>query len=230
MVATATKPTRDPRLLRQQTEKTNNGTNNNSNTSVSLGSKTAILDSNNKIVTNTKSIRDNRIEARLVANKDNAPPPKLDKSKTFLKSRQSEQKPNKPPRSKNTADNNDSKSFAGKSSVIVLDSPTKSKSESKSPTKSPNRHKKIDKKSFKDTKRDRDIKSHKNESVPTTFKGVKAKNRNYIRRNRSPSFSPEPHQDTDLRVTGPPEKQARLQPEITEEKSKFSSQAILSTK
>ncbi|XP_064215104.1 pre-mRNA cleavage complex 2 protein Pcf11 isoform X1 [Tribolium castaneum] len=227
LVAAATKPTRDPRLLRQQTEKTTNGTNNSSSTSVSLGSKSSILDSNNKVVTNTKSVRDNRIESRLVTNKDNAPPPKLDKSKTFLKSRQSEQKPNKPPRSKNSADN-DSKPFSGKSSINLLDSPVKIKSDLKSPTKSPNRHKKkdhsTDKKGFKDAKRDRDNKGHKNDSLQTTFKGVKAKNRNYIRRNRSPSYSPEPNQDTDLRVSGPPEKQARLHPETVEEKSKLVAQ------
>ncbi|XP_044254626.1 pre-mRNA cleavage complex 2 protein Pcf11 [Tribolium madens] len=223
LVATATKPTRDPRLLRQQTEKTTNGTNSSSSTSVSLGSKSSVLDSNNKVVTNTKSVRDNRIEPRLINNKDNAPPSKLDKSKTFLKSRQSEQKPIKP-RSKNSADN-DSKPFSGKSSINLLDSPVKIKSELKSPTKSPNRHKKkdhsMDKKGFK---RDRDNKGHKNDALPTTFKGVKAKNRNYIRRNRSPSYSPEPNQDIDLRVSGPPEKQPRLHPETAEEKSKLAAQ------
>jgi hypothetical protein len=147
LVAAATKPTRDPRLLRQQTDKTSNGTNSSTSSGVSLGSKTAILDSNNKVVTNTKSVRDGRVDARLV-NKDNAPPSqnKLDKSKTFPKSRQSEQKPIKPSRSKNVADT-DAKAFSVKSSVSLLDSPTKSKSdksETKSPTKSPSRHKKKD--------------------------------------------------------------------------------------
>ncbi|RZC34227.1 pre-mRNA cleavage complex 2 protein Pcf11, partial [Asbolus verrucosus] len=233
LVATATRPTRDPRLLRQQTEKASNGTTS-SSTSVSLGSKTAILDSNNKIVTNTKSVRDSRVEPRLVNNnnnKDNAPSSlnKLDKSKTSLKSRQSEQKPSKPSRSKSNADA-DTKSLLVKSTVNLLDLPVKSKgdkSETRSPTKSLSRHKKkdhnaADKKSFKESKRDRENKSHKNECPPTAFKGVKnsAKNRNYIRRNRSPSYSPEPNQDIDLRLTGPPEKQARLQGDSTDEKSK----------
>ncbi|XP_063927873.1 uncharacterized protein LOC135141017 isoform X2 [Zophobas morio] len=235
LVATATKPTRDPRLLRQHAEKSSNGTalTNSSSTSVSLGSKPTILDSNNKVVTITKSVRDSRIEPRLVNNKDNALPSqvKLDKSKTFPKSRQSEQKPLKPPRNKNT--DTDSKSFSVKSSPNLSDSPTKSKSdknESKSPTKSPSRHKKKDhssgdKKSFKELKRDRDGKSHKSDSSPPAFKGVKGatKNRNYIRRNRSPSYSPEPnHQDTDLRLAGPPpEKQARLQAEQGDDKRKL---------
>jgi hypothetical protein len=219
LVAAATKPTRDPRLLRQQTDKTSNGTNSSTSSGVSLGSKTAILDSNNKVVTNTKSVRDGRVDARLV-NKDNAPPSqnKLDKSKTFPKSRQSEQKPIKPSRSKNVADT-DAKAFSVKSSVSLLDSPTKSKSdksETKSPTKSPSRHKKKDhndKKGggFKEAKRERDAKGHKIEACATFKGGAKGKNRNYIRRNRSPSYSPEPSQDTDLRLAGPPEKQARMQ-------------------
>ncbi|KAH0822684.1 hypothetical protein GEV33_000107 [Tenebrio molitor] len=171
LVAAATKPTRDPRLLRQQTDKTSNGTNSSTSSGVSLGSKTAILDSNNKVVTNTKSVRDGRVDARLV-NKDNAPPSqnKLDKSKTFPKSRQSEQKPIKPSRSKNVADT-DAKAFSVKSSVSLLDSPTKSKSdksETKSPTKSPSRHKKKDhndKKGggFKEAKRERDAKGEEQE-------------------------------------------------------------------
>jgi hypothetical protein len=218
LVAAATKPTRDPRLLRQQTDKTSNGTNSSTSSGVSLGSKTAILDSNNKVVTNTKSVRDGRVDARLV-NKDNAPPSqnKLDKSKTFPKSRQSEQKPIKPSRSKNVADT-DAKAFSVKSSVSLLDSPTKSKSdksETKSPTKSPSRHKKKDhndkKGGFKEAKRERDAKGHKSEACATFKGGAKGKNRNYIRRNRSPSYSPEPSQDTDLRLAGPPEKQARMQ-------------------
>ncbi|GLV35194.1 Pcf11 cleavage and polyadenylation factor subunit [Carabus blaptoides fortunei] len=51
-----------------------------------------------------------------------------------------------------------------------------------------------------------------------TFKGLKvsAKNRNYMRRNRTVSVSPEPTHDVDLRVGGPPEKQARLQPQLTD--------------
>lgn len=50
----------------------------------------------------------------------------------------------------------------------------------------------------------------------STFKGLKltAKNRNYIRRNRAQSISPEPTQDVDLRLSvPPPEKQPRLAPD-----------------
>lgn len=53
--------------------------------------------------------------------------------------------------------------------------------------------------------------------VPVTperaFKELKGstKNRNYIRRNRAISISPEPNHDVDLRVGAPPEKQPRLQ-------------------
>lgn len=206
IAAAASKPTRDPRLLRQQPEKTSNGTaTTTTNSTSSLGSKPTIVDSNNKIVTNTKSIRDSRVETRLV-NKEIPPSSqKPDKSKIFPKSRQSELKSS---RLKNT--DTESKTFS-------------TKSDSKSPTKSPSKHKKkdhvstTDKKSFKDSKRDG--KNHsKSESVSTTFKGMKgSKNRNF-RRNRSPSFSPELNQDTDLRISGPPEKQARLQD--PEDKSK----------
>lgn len=46
------------------------------------------------------------------------------------------------------------------------------------------------------------------------LKGI-TKNRNYMRRNRAISISPEPQQDVDLRVGAPPEKQPRLQGNAT---------------
>lgn len=212
-------------MLRQRAEnKTSNGTN--SSTVVSLGSKSAILDSN-KVITNTKSIRDNnRIESRLV-NKDNIlSSPKPDHKPKFLKSNQKllkSRKVNVEIVSKFPSLN--------KNSVNITDSPPKPKSDKseKSPTKSPSRHKKkehlLEKKLFKDSlKRDRDVKvCRKEDALSMNFKGLKGstKARNF-RRNRSPSFSPEPEssQDIDLRVSGPPEKLQRLQNE-PEEKSKL---------
>lgn len=221
------KPTRDPRLLRQRIEnKASNGTN--SSTVVSLGSKSAILDSNNKAITNIKSIRDsNRIESRLV-NKDNLlSSPKPDHKPKFLKSNQ------KLLKSRKTNVEVGSKfSSLNKNSVINLtDSPPKVKSDKseKSPTKLPSRHKKkehsLEAKLFKiSPKRDRDLKQGRKEDALTmNFKGVKnlTKSRNF-RRNRSPSFSPEPEssQDIDLRVS-PAEKLQRLQND-TEDKRKLS--------
>lgn len=62
----------------------------------------------------------------------------------------------------------------------------------------------------------------KQDSSPTSvFKEVKgSKSRNYIRRNRQPSLSPElVSMDVDLRSSAaPPEKQPRLQPDTAEEK------------
>lgn len=194
LVAAGSKPIRDPRLLRQQAEKSNNGTS--SNISVALASKT--LDSNNKIVANSKNVRDSRTDPRLVNNKDSSLSPQ--KSKTLPKSRLSD-KTSKPSRSSKLSNDSDIKVLKS------ADSPTKSKSELKSPIA---RHKKLEKKSFK---RDRDGKGHKNADVsPTAFKGIKGstKGRNYMRRNRSRSLSPE--QDVDLRLQATPE---------AEESSKF---------
>lgn len=80
-------------------------------------------------------------------------------------------------------------------------SPKKSRFD-KSPVKSSSsRHKKKDDRKIRSTNKEDDV----------SFKDVKSsKSRNYIRRNRSPSFSPEPSSDVDLRITGPPEKQSRL--------------------
>nr|XP_022903618.1 uncharacterized protein LOC111415946 isoform X2 [Onthophagus taurus] len=57
------------------------------------------------------------------------------------------------------------------------------------------------------------------DALTTTFKELKpsSKSRNYIRRNRDLSVSPEPVRDVDLRLSGPPEKQARLQCDISED-------------
>lgn len=225
-MAAAVKPTRDPRLLRQRAEnKTSNGTN--SSTVVSLGSKSAILDSNKVITNNTKSIRDNnRIESRLV-NKDNIlSPPKPDHKPKFLKSNQKLLKSRKV----NVEIISKFPSLNKNSVVNLTDSPPKTKSDKseKSPTKSPSRHKKkehmLDKKLFKDSlKRDRDLKVRKEDALSMNFKRLKGstKARNF-RRTRSPSFSPEPEssQDIDLRLSAPPEKLQRLQNE-PEEKSEL---------
>ncbi|GJQ65408.1 hypothetical protein Trydic_g7518 [Trypoxylus dichotomus] len=73
----------------------------------------------------------------------------------------------------------------------------------------------------------------KRDNSPTSlFKEVKgSKSRNYIRRNRQTSLSPEPvSMDVDLRAnTVPPEKQPRLQVDIVEEKVNLGSTADLTT-
>ncbi|KAK9738323.1 CID domain [Popillia japonica] len=73
----------------------------------------------------------------------------------------------------------------------------------------------------------------KQDSSPTSvFKEVKgSKSRNYIRRNRQPSLSPElVSMDVDLRSSAaPPEKQPRLQPDTAEEKVNLGSATDLTT-
>ncbi|KAJ8927145.1 hypothetical protein NQ314_020418 [Rhamnusium bicolor] len=210
----ASRPIRDPRLLRQQ-HKTNN-----TNSNVQLGQKTAMLE-NNKIVTNKMGVRKIRNDPRLVNKDDNILSQKIDtnKSSNLNKSRISEivQKSHKTssrasPRGSIESDSTKS------SSSSSLDSPSKNKSDKSS--KSPIRHKKKDKSdvkknSPKNQKRD---KLYKSDSPITTFKGVKSstKNRNYVRRNLG-AMSPEPPQDEDLRSFGPPEKQPRLQGDSSDE-------------
>lgn len=109
------------------------------------------------------------------------------------------------------------RNFDKKSDKKTEDRSPKKKSESVSPRK----HKKTEKRS-----RDRldkvdsdsvNVTSSANLGNQTSpervFKDLKGstKNRNYIRRNRNVSISPEPHQDVDLRVGVPPEKQPRIQ-------------------
>lgn len=212
-LVSATRPIRDPRLLRQQQKA------NSSNSNIPE-QKTTVLE-NNKIVTNNKmGIRKIRNDPRLI-NKDDNFPQKIDttKSNSLSKSRISDlvQKSHKTSRatSKGSSDSSSTKS----SSSSSLDSPTKSKSEKKSPVKHKKRDKSDDKKIFsKDDKRE---KVQKSDSPTTTFKGVKSstKNRNYIRRNLG-AMSPEPPRDEDLRSLGPPEKQLRLQSDLSDNQSK----------
>lgn len=213
-LVSAARPIRDPRLLRQQQKA------NSSNSNIPLEQKTTVLE-NNKIVTNNKmGIRKIRNDPRLI-NKDDNFPQKVDttKSNNLSKSRNSDlvQKSHKASRaaSKGSSDSSSTKS----SSSSSLDSPTKSKSEKKSPVKHKKRDKSDDKKIFsKDDKREKVLKS---DSPTTTFKGVKSstKNRNYIRRNLG-VMSPEPPHDEDLRSLGPPEKQPRLQSDMSDDQSK----------
>lgn len=141
-------------------------------------------------------------------------------------------------------------SFKG-SSASSLDSPVKSKSGGgnkmgRSPTTPASKHKKKEvsagggtnlnargdkkkekplSKRFLGDKIEKDSKSSpvmRDNSPTTAFKEIRgSKSRNYIRRNREQSPSPEPvSMDVDLRATqAPPEKQPRLQPiEIVDEK------------
>lgn len=164
----ASRPIRDPRLLRQQ-QKTNN-----TNSNVLLGQKTAMLE-NNKIVTNKMGVRKIRNNPRLVNKDDNILSQKIDtnKSSNLNKSCNSEilhksHKTSSRASPKGSIDSNSTKS----SSSSSLDSPSKSKIDKS--LKSPIRHKKKDKShdkksSPKDQKRD---KLYKSDSPTTTFKGV----------------------------------------------------------
>lgn len=204
------------------------------------------VDSNNKIVNSKMSVRDNRTEPRLVINKDNDPMPgKAVKAlpriplKTSSKHPDSYRKSLKSSRSSKST-NSDGSSSKG-SSTSSLDSPSKSKSDknndsskSRSPTKSPSKHKKKDvssSSSRNDKKSDKTSKSSKSENrlssksdslSSTSFKELKgsAKNRNYIRRNRDVSASPEPTFDVDLRLASSLEKDSRLQGDAAEDTCK----------
>ncbi|XP_018319947.1 uncharacterized protein LOC108733341 [Agrilus planipennis] len=280
----AQRPTRDPRLLRLQ-EKQQEGDrqqvsateNVNSNVHLESKSKTTspqIIQSENKVVTNKMSVRDNRTEPRSVSKNKSFG---QGKSKTLPTRSSSPIKPS--PKTSATSKKTTSKfshgsksstssasDFSGSSSSI--DSPSKSKngfySKNRSPSKSPLKAKK---KSFLVTadkeklgqKRDDSSPRNKNpelgyvasecteivcndkksDKLPTaicksdkvmkTFKSdsssiikelkPSAKNRNYMRRNREASISPEPPHDVDLRVSGPPEKHLRLQGDTSDCKS-----------
>lgn len=218
---------RDPRLRRQQQNQ-----NSVVNSNVQLESKPQV-DSPNKIVVSSKmNVRDNRTDPRSVTNKDSASaPPEKAKSvvRPFPKSRSklhdgSARKPVRPAKTLDTESKGDSSSKS--SSASSLDSPTKVRRDKKflSPTKSPSKIKKKD--------ADRKVspkqspgkgESHKPQKTdaasPPTFKDIKLsmKNRNYIRRNRKTSESPDAARDVDLRLGGPPEKQG----EAAEDKSKI---------
>lgn len=218
-VTAASKPIRDPRLLRQQQKITD------SNSNVQLGQKNANLD--NKIVTSKTGVRKFRNDPRLIVNKVNVPTPKNDTPKPNLISKSQNsaivQKSQKNSRTSSPRSNSDASSLKS-SSNSSLDSPSKSKSDK---LHSPQKHKKKEKisddskKVSPKEKRDRSDKSENNSSN-STFKDVKisTKNRNYVRRNL-PSVSPEPRQDEDLRSFGPPEKQPRLQSDVPEQSKIF---------
>lgn len=232
----AVRPIRDPRLLRHQ------GNGNNVNSNVQLENKTnqsVSVESNNKIVNSKMSVRDNRTEPRLVNNKDNVPILGKAKAMPRIPLKNSSKIPDpyrKAPKSSRSSKSSSSDGSSSKGSTSSLDSPSKIKSDkndspkSRSPSKSPAKHKKkdissrSDKKSEKSTKSSKsDSKCPKSDSSPTAFKDLKGstKNRNYIRRNRDTSASPESNYDVDLRLNGPPEKQPRLQPSPDEDISKM---------
>lgn len=237
-LASAVRQSRDPRLSRQQ----GNGTNVNSNVQLEIKSNQSVsVDTNNKIVNNNKlSVRDNRTEPRLVINKDNVPlQGKATKALPRIPLKNSSKHPDsyrKSPKSSRSSKSSNSDGSSSKGSTSSLDSPTKCKndkndsSKSRSPTKSPTKHKKKDSSSRNDKKCEKISKSSKSEnrssksdSLSTTFKELKSstKNRNYIRRNRDMSVSPEPSFDVDLRVPPTMDKDSRLPGDPAEEPSKM---------
>lgn len=144
-------------------------------------------------------------------------------------------------RSINSRSGTESVSSSRSSTTSVLDMTlSKGKSEGKStrlsssPTKNKKKDstsradKKVEKSPSKSSKCDKDsVKSgvKGDNSLSTTgasFKEVKSttRARNYMRRNRDLSVSPEPSHDIDLRIGGPPEKQVRIQGDPTEETCK----------
>lgn len=221
----AGRPIRDPRLRRQQQQQNQN---NIVNSNVQLESKQQV-DSANKIVVNSKM---NRTEPRTVTNKDNNTTVPTEKIKSVTrpipKSRIKLHDESVRKLVKTSSKNLDTDSSSKSSSATSLDSPTKLKRDKKqqqSPNKSPLKFKKkeIDSKKVSPPTHHKPVKSDAVSSP--TFKDIKQsmKNRNYIRRNRKTSESPDAAtQDVDLRVGGPPEKQVRTQQqgESTEEKSK----------
>lgn len=198
----ASRSIRDPRLRRLQQNQ-----NSVVNSNVQLESKP--VDSANKIVNSKSTVRDTRTDPRTLVNKDDssAPSDKMKSvSRPFLKSRsklhdESVRKSLKPPKT----DSSDSKESSSKSSSSSAESLVKAKRDKKlhSPVKS----------TLKIKKKPSPAKPEKTDVCPT-FKDIKQsmKNRNYIRRNRKQSESPETtSRDTDLRLGAPPEKQTRLQ-------------------
>lgn len=226
LIAASSRTIRDPRLRRQQPNQ-----NSVVNSNVQLESKPQV-DSTNKIVVNSKTnVRETRTEPRTVNNKVNTivPSEKIKSlTRPLLKSRikLNDESVRKPIKSSKGSDSGDSSSKS--SSTSSLDSPTKVKKDKKllSPTKSPIKFKKKDKVS--PTKGESRNKPTKSDPSSPTFKDIKQsmKNRNYIRRNRKTSESPEAVQDVDLRPRGPPEKQPR-QSEPVEDKSKIYFKAFL---
>lgn len=208
VTAAGNRPIRDPRLAARLAAA---GISGGGDTQPPLASKpTALLDSNNKVVsTNKMSVRDIRSESRLLNNKDNAiipptSPPKSQQQPLADSGNRSKSLKMRSPRKTDSSE----KATLLKSS---LGSPVKSsksssdKSEIKSPSKSPSGKRKIVVGVSMLDKKKRDGKGVKSETFPTVFKGVKgsSKNRNYIRRNRSPTYSPEPVKDVDLRLAAP---------------------------
>lgn len=227
----ASRSIRDPRLRRQQ-----HSQNSVVNSNVQLESKPQV-DSTNKIVVNSKTnVRDNRTEPRSVNNKDTTivPSEKLKSvPRPFLKSRnklhdESVRKIIKSTTKSSDCDSKGDSSSKSSSTSSLETSPTKVKRDKKllSPIKSPIKIKKKDTEKKVSPKQSPMKGESRNKPTKTdppspTFKDIKQsmKNRNYIRRNRKTSESPEAVQDVDLRLGGPPEKQPR-QGEPMEDKSK----------
>ncbi|KAL3266670.1 hypothetical protein HHI36_010832 [Cryptolaemus montrouzieri] len=216
VAAAVNRPIRDPRLLRQQQNQQvhQKQSQNNSNINVQLENKNS-LETSNKIVNSKMSVRDIQNDPRLKNSNDIVPTQKFTddnkpKSRITPKSRSDK---NQIRSSRNKSHSDESKSSKSSSSSS-LDSPKKPKSEKSSPSKSTSRNRRRESplpesKSFKSS---REPKASKSDTALPVFKDVKSsKTRNYVRRNRSPQFSPEPSsQDVDLRLNGPPEKQPRI--------------------
>lgn len=227
------RPIRDPRLLRHQTPSNTNNINSN------IENKNNIPQSIDNKDVNKLSVRDSRVEPRLANNKD-IPLPSQGKAKGLpripkLSKPTDTYKPTKSSSSSSSRSSKNDGESTKSSSSSNFGSPSKksqeksSDSKNRSPSKPPSsKHKKKDspsksekkteKSSNKSSKSDKDSRSQKTEQSSTTFKDVKGqmKNRNYIRRNRAISISPEPTHDVDLRLSGPPEKVPRLQGELND--------------
>lgn len=223
------RPSRDPRLLRHQSQ-ANANTNNSSVISENKSLSSASLD-NKVIVNNNKAnVREGRIDPRLA---NNSLPPSQGKARSLPRI----------PKLTNTIKNTDpTKTSSNKLSsrkpeavnfkCMSNSSPSKKtdgdKSASSPSKSSSSKNKKKDsplkseKKSGRSSKPEKETKSQKNESHSPSFKDIKGnvKNRNYVRRNREHSISPEVPHDVDLRI-GPPEKLPRLQGEFDKSKPTF---------
>ncbi|KAK4887613.1 hypothetical protein RN001_003884 [Aquatica leii] len=266
-----TRPIRDPRLLRQQQQQqqqqqiSSTVNTNNLLESKSKSGTQVTVDSDNKIVNNKTSVRNDRIEHRLVNNKGNIE--SHGKSKTL---------PHSSPLKHTQKIGSSLRKISKFSRDSKVSSPPSDVSDSKSSLTSPIKSGRIEslaktrisskllpkikkKSADKDRVNEKVIAavcSNKNNSgfrndkdsvinnrvekksekhLPKNNKSDKAKlvksdgsfkdpkgsikNRNYIRRNRNTSISPEPNQDVDLRVGGPPEKQPRIQGDNTDDKN-----------
>ncbi|XP_045478783.1 uncharacterized protein LOC123683864 isoform X2 [Harmonia axyridis] len=221
VAAAMNRPIRDPRLMRMQNQQLQEKqTLNTANINVQIENKNN-SESTNKIVNSKTSVRDIQKDPRLKNIHDNAPPHKFTdvskpKSKLSPKSKSDRNQGSRSSRPKSQLD--DPKSTSNKNSSS-LDSPKKSKADKSSPSKSPssrsNNRKDVPSPKSKMFRSSREPKISKSDTALPVFKDVKnSKNRNYVRRNRSPQFSPEPSaKDIDLRLNGPPEKQPRLSPD-----------------